>query len=221
MKRQRGRGRKPGNSANRSYESNGPEVKIRGNASQIYDKYLQLARDSSSAGDRVRAENLYQHAEHYYRIVQANTPKREPGQDEGADNADASGDNAEGEQQGGQDRPQNRNQDRDRDRGRGRGRGRGRDRDRSEQNDQMSAEAPEGQADGGPSGDGETEAAQPPAADGEDENAPRRRSRRPRRPRAESDASSPAENSSAQEALETASASADQVGPEDSDTAAA
>ena len=92
MKRQRGRGRKSGNSANRSYESNGPEVKIRGNASQIYDKYLQLARDASSAGDRVRAENLYQHAEHYYRIVQANQPKREPGQDDNGDNAEANGD---------------------------------------------------------------------------------------------------------------------------------
>ena len=77
MKRQRGRGRKSGNPANRSYQSNCPgEVKINGNASQIYDKYLQLARDASSAGDRVRAENLYQHAEHYYRIVQANQPKR-------------------------------------------------------------------------------------------------------------------------------------------------
>ena len=82
MKRQRGRGRKPGNSPNRSYESNGPEVKIRGNASQIYDKYMQLARDASSAGDRVRAENLFQHAEHYLRIVQLNQPRRDPSQDD-------------------------------------------------------------------------------------------------------------------------------------------
>lgn len=78
MKRQRGRGRKPNNSGNRSLESNGPEVKIRGSASQIYDKYIQYARDAQTAGDRVKAENLYQHAEHYYRIVQANLPKDRP-----------------------------------------------------------------------------------------------------------------------------------------------
>jgi len=57
MKRQRGRGRKPGNPNNRSFESNGPDVKIRGNASHIYEKYLQLARDATSSGDRVMAEN--------------------------------------------------------------------------------------------------------------------------------------------------------------------
>ena len=79
MKRQRGRGRKPGNNNNRNFESNGPDVKIRGNAAHIYDKYMQLARDASSSGDRVMAENYYQHAEHYLRIVQATQPKREEG----------------------------------------------------------------------------------------------------------------------------------------------
>jgi hypothetical protein len=70
-KRSRGRnsGRRPQNPGNRSFESNGPEVKVRGSASQICDKYLTLARDASSAGDRVRAESLLQHAEHYYRLV--------------------------------------------------------------------------------------------------------------------------------------------------------
>lgn len=77
MKRQRGRGRKSGNPNNRTFESNGPDVKIRGNAAHIYDKYLQLARDATSSGDRVMAENYYQHAEHYLRIVQANQPKKE------------------------------------------------------------------------------------------------------------------------------------------------
>lgn len=96
MKRQRGRGRKPGNSANRSYQSNGPEVKINGNASQIYDKYLQLARDASSAGDRVRAENLYQHAEHYLRVLQLTQPKRDPSQDD--DNGGYDGDDDDGYQ---------------------------------------------------------------------------------------------------------------------------
>jgi len=70
-KRSRGRGRKPGNNANRSYESNGPDVKIRGNASHISEKYQQLARDAAASGDRVAAENYLQHAEHYYRLVLA------------------------------------------------------------------------------------------------------------------------------------------------------
>jgi hypothetical protein len=56
---------------NRSYDSSGPEVKIRGTASHIYEKYLQLARDANSSGDRVMAENYLQHAEHYYRIMAA------------------------------------------------------------------------------------------------------------------------------------------------------
>jgi hypothetical protein len=56
---------------NRAYDSNGPEVKIRGSASHVYEKYLQLARDANGAGDRVMAENYLQHAEHYYRIVAA------------------------------------------------------------------------------------------------------------------------------------------------------
>ena len=56
---------------NRSYDSSGPEVKIRGTASHIYEKYLQLARDANASGDRVMAENYLQHAEHYYRIMAA------------------------------------------------------------------------------------------------------------------------------------------------------
>ncbi len=56
---------------NRTYDSSGPEVKIRGSASHVYEKYLQLARDANSSGDRVMAENYLQHAEHYYRIVAA------------------------------------------------------------------------------------------------------------------------------------------------------
>lgn len=97
MKRQRGRGRKAGSPSNRSYESNGPDVKVRGAPSHIYDKYMQLARDASSAGDRVMAENYYQHAEHYLRIMQANQPKREERDDQNAsgDEAEASDDVAE------------------------------------------------------------------------------------------------------------------------------
>jgi Domain of unknown function (DUF4167) len=56
---------------NRTFDSSGPEVKIRGAASHVYEKYLQLARDANSGGDRVMAENYLQHAEHYFRIMAA------------------------------------------------------------------------------------------------------------------------------------------------------
>jgi hypothetical protein len=52
-------------------DSNGPDVKIRGTPAHIYEKYLQLARDAHSGGDRVQAENYLQHAEHYYRLIMA------------------------------------------------------------------------------------------------------------------------------------------------------
>lgn len=53
------------------YESSGPDVKIRGTASHIAEKYVQLARDAQSSGDPVAAENYYQHAEHYFRLIAA------------------------------------------------------------------------------------------------------------------------------------------------------
>ena len=75
MKRSRGRGRRPQHSHhqnhNRAFDSTGPDVKIRGTAAHVYEKYLQLARDAGSAGDRVMQENYLQHAEHYYRILMA------------------------------------------------------------------------------------------------------------------------------------------------------
>jgi len=70
-KRMRGRNRKGPNPLTRSYESNGPDVKVRGTATHIAEKYMQLARDAQSSGDRVQAESYLQHAEHYYRIVSA------------------------------------------------------------------------------------------------------------------------------------------------------
>lgn len=63
--------RKGPNPLNRNYESNGPDVKIRGSAQQIAEKYATLARDAMSSGDRVMAENYLQHAEHYNRIIAA------------------------------------------------------------------------------------------------------------------------------------------------------
>jgi hypothetical protein len=64
----RGRGQNP---LTRVYESNGPDIKIRGTASHIAEKYVQLARDARSSGDPVAAENYYQHAEHYFRLIAA------------------------------------------------------------------------------------------------------------------------------------------------------
>jgi hypothetical protein len=52
-----------------TFESNGPSVKIRGNAYQIFERYVALAREAAAGGDRIAAENFYQHAEHYFRIM--------------------------------------------------------------------------------------------------------------------------------------------------------
>lgn len=85
-KRSRGRNHNPNNMGghnnnnrgprpphrNQTYDSNGPSVKIRGNAYQVFERYIALAREAASSGDRISAENLYQHAEHYFRIMQAN-----------------------------------------------------------------------------------------------------------------------------------------------------
>lgn len=56
-----------------NFESNGPDVRIRGNAHQVYEKYLAMARDANSAGNRISAEGYYQHAEHYFRIMNDST----------------------------------------------------------------------------------------------------------------------------------------------------
>ena len=54
-----------------TFDSNGPNVKIRGNAYQVFERYVALAREAQASGDRIAAENLYQHAEHYFRIMTA------------------------------------------------------------------------------------------------------------------------------------------------------
>ncbi|HYZ20793.1 MAG TPA: DUF4167 domain-containing protein [Rhodopila sp.] len=56
---------------NHVFDSNGPDVRIRGTAQQLFEKYLQLGRDATSGGDRVTAEGYFQHAEHYFRILNA------------------------------------------------------------------------------------------------------------------------------------------------------
>ena len=69
----RGNGRRPGFQGRGStFESNGPEGRIRGTAFQVIEKYQALAQDALLAGNRIGAENFFQHAEHYYRVVTAN-----------------------------------------------------------------------------------------------------------------------------------------------------
>jgi len=86
------------NPMTRIFESNGPDIKIRGTASHVAEKYVQLARDARSSGDPVAAENYYQHAEHYYRLIAAaqeqmrqNQPQPRPDDamtDDGEDDSD-------------------------------------------------------------------------------------------------------------------------------------
>ncbi len=89
MKRQRGRGYRPGPGGggggpmrhqsggniplnrNHVFDSNGPDMRLRGTAQQLFEKYLQMGRDATSGGDRVMAEGYFQHAEHYFRIINA------------------------------------------------------------------------------------------------------------------------------------------------------
>lgn len=98
--RMRGRHRKQSNPLTRSYESNGPDIKVRGTPQHIVEKYAQLARDAQVSGDPVLAEAYLQHAEHYFRIISAaqqeiarqqgfgrpgEAPEAEEGDDEGDD----------------------------------------------------------------------------------------------------------------------------------------
>ncbi|HEX6858609.1 MAG TPA: DUF4167 domain-containing protein [Caulobacteraceae bacterium] len=144
MKRQRGRNRggggggKPQHNANRAFESNGPEgVKVRGAAQTVFERYQQLARDASSSGDRVLAENYLQHAEHYFRTLRAMQPNKpaaeiygrdqfasgfdidfeaEPSEDQAeASSEGEDGGEGEGQQQQGQQRDRYENRDRNRD----------------------------------------------------------------------------------------------------------
>ena len=100
-KRMRGRNRKSHNPLTRVYESNGPDVKIRGTPSHIAEKYVQLARDAQTSGDPVAAENYNQHAEHYLRLIavaqdqfRQNTPFLRP-EGSGADLRDDLGDDGD------------------------------------------------------------------------------------------------------------------------------
>ncbi|WP_332350784.1 DUF4167 domain-containing protein [Asaia spathodeae] len=58
---------------NHVFDSNGPDMRVRGTAQQLFEKYLQLGRDATGTGDRILAEAYFQHAEHYFRILNAMT----------------------------------------------------------------------------------------------------------------------------------------------------
>jgi hypothetical protein len=107
IKRMRGRGHRPGGGGggggggmrhhgggggsggiplnrNHVFDSNGPDLRIRGTSQQLFEKYLQLGRDATSGGDRVMAESYFQHAEHYFRILNAmNQAAQQQGQTNG------------------------------------------------------------------------------------------------------------------------------------------
>ncbi|WP_083747974.1 DUF4167 domain-containing protein [Teichococcus deserti] len=82
---------------NHVFDSNGPDMRLRGTAQQLFEKYLQLGRDATGAGDRVMAESYFQHAEHYFRILnamaqaaqQANPGPRRQHSAEGAEQGEA------------------------------------------------------------------------------------------------------------------------------------
>lgn len=65
---------------NHVFDSNGPDIRLRGTAQQLFEKYLQLGRDATGAGDRVTAEGYFQHAEHYFRILNAMSQQQQGGQ---------------------------------------------------------------------------------------------------------------------------------------------
>jgi len=114
--RSRNNNRKSSNPLTRSYESNGPDVRVRGNAAHIAEKYMQLARDANSSGDSVAAENYLQHAEHYFRIISAaqdqahaqqsvraeQTGRTEPGDNRGQGDNRGPGESATGDGGSGQ-----------------------------------------------------------------------------------------------------------------------
>ena len=88
--RGRGNGKRQPRGSNQ-IDSHGPEVRVRGTAQQGFDKYVALGRDATSTGDRVVAENMFQHAEHYSRVLalsQENAEHRNDTRQEGKNSRD-------------------------------------------------------------------------------------------------------------------------------------
>ncbi len=103
VRNHRGNGRRPnhhghghGHGRGSTFESSGPEGKIRGTAQQVIERYQALGRDAMTAGDRIGAENFFQHAEHYYRVSSANGAGHRSGRERPPEPAvaDSSGDAA-------------------------------------------------------------------------------------------------------------------------------
>ena len=88
-RRNRGRNnniRRNGSGINQVFDGNGSENRVKGNALQVHEKYQALARDAKSSGDRIKAENYLQHAEHFHRVHQSkNTFNSENGSLKGND----------------------------------------------------------------------------------------------------------------------------------------
>jgi hypothetical protein len=195
-RRMRGRGggnnnRKSPNPLTRSYESNGPDVKIRGTAQQVAEKYTTLARDAQSSGDRVMAENYLQHAEHYNRLIAAAVLAQNQQQPRSRDDEDDERDDQDDVQASRDEQPRgDRGERPDHDNGRGSGPQPVIDGTPAEvaleQNEVAAPKARRsrnaGEAKPNGSGDAEHQASE--ATDGGDGEAQPRRARRPRRPRA-------------------------------------
>ena len=102
-RRNRNNGRRNNNQRTQVYDSNGPDVRIRGTAHQVAEKYLALAKDAVSAGDHTIAENYYQHAEHYIRIINeisgAQEASKIKGLNSGGPVADDEGNRVKGQKQ--------------------------------------------------------------------------------------------------------------------------
>src|SRR5438132_9916456 len=82
-----------------SFDSNGPNIKIRGNAYQVFERYIAMAREAQTSGDRIAAENLYQHAEHYHRIMKEAGERQGHGQPRPNTPADNEMSHGEGQRQ--------------------------------------------------------------------------------------------------------------------------
>ena len=219
-RRMRGRNnsnRKGPNPLTRTYEINGPNVKIRGSAQQVADKYSALARDAMSAGDRVMAENYLQHAEHYNRIIAAATAQMQPQRDardddddgdertegaSGSDNRredrDSRGDDSRGEDGSGSNdgsgpqpvidgTPAEVALGDEQGEGQGSRRGRRPRRRDREQDAETAAKSEETSSDGQPTAGGDRKEAEADAREGEAEPEKPKRTRRPRKPKAETD----------------------------------
>lgn len=193
---------KSSNPLSRNYESNGPDVRIRGNASTVAEKYMQLARDAHSSGDSVAAENYLQHAEHYNRIISAAQTQYQQQQQARADQTgsqDQRSDNDSDDDEANTpvsrfDSPRNDEQDRQNNRqDSNRQDGNRQDSNRQDSNRQNSSSSSDrGDAAGAPSDDAKPaqvngKAAENEAPSGDEAEAKPRPARRPRRKRTDDD----------------------------------